>query len=496
MGNKKLIIIIGLIVLFAIIRAAPEPAFAQEGDVSLEGLRRIASFEVRESADKLAENLRKDGYEAVVLDDVDDAGKTIYFVFAGLPESEAEIPVPMAGETVAAIPGSVLGKKKRIIHPYLAVTESYTDNVYSTKDETEGDFVTIVSAGLWVAKNAGKERLLAVGTSPISPGGHTLSRLRASTFRRYKIFLQYQLDYAHFSNKHSSENTISHSFNGLLQYNLRGGLSVSLYDQWVLSYTDRGEGDLGKYDELGRYTTNNAGAIVYYDFTEKIKLRADYANFIVDYDLDRDDFRNRVDNYFSGYVFFHIRPKTSIFAQGTFIDIDYDGGVYLDSQESHFYGGISWEITAKSIGLLKAGYGTKEFDDPQLETANYVIAEAQLSHRFTPKTSMTLSASRKTNETDIAGASHILSTTFSAGLSHRLTGKVSAALSAAFVKNEYKDAAYARADDMFRAGFSMSYAFKKWLSFSAGYSYSRKKSNLEEYDYYSNTVFVKAMGRL
>ena len=107
---------------------------------------------------------------------------------------------------------------------------------------------------------------------------------------------------------------------GLLQYNLRGGLTFELIDQFLASHDLRGT---GISQELDKFRTNLANLIVTYNVGERFMLRLDYANYFVDYTASRNDFRDRNDNTVSAYVFYLFRPKTSLFYEYEFVDVSY-----------------------------------------------------------------------------------------------------------------------------------------------------------------------------
>ena len=121
--------------------------------------------------------------------------------------------------------------------------------------------------------------------------------------------------------------------------------------------------------ELDKFKNNLANITLNYDITNRFKFKVDYSNFLVDYTARRNDFRDRSDNAVSGYLFYKIRPKTSsLFAEYEFLDIAYKTNDLFNSREHHWFGGVQWDITAKSKGSVKAGYGIKDFTVPLKST--------------------------------------------------------------------------------------------------------------------------------
>jgi hypothetical protein len=333
-----------------------------------------------------------------------------------------ERPLLKEGESIGRgrITADIFGKRGGYLHPFLSITEYYSDNVFNSNDRKKSDFVTIISPGIWMTFPHIYEKLLSIDTSTMAPGGISLSRFNPEYFKRYQTYLFYNADIERYS-KYTSGNTIDHKLGGILQYKLRGGLSMELVDQFLASHDIWGT---GISTELDKFKSNLSNVILTYDFSKKFKFRIDYSNFLVHYDASRNKFRDRDDNAISGYIFYKFKPKTSVFVEYQFIDIKYNEGILFNSQEHHYFGGLQWDITAKSRGSIKAGYGIKDFSSSTSGNSKDFILEAQIDHNFTPKTSLMLKASRRTNETNISTTDFILSNSVEAKYMQRLTGKI------------------------------------------------------------------------
>lgn len=394
--------------------------------------------------------------------------------------------------------GDIFGRRGGYLHPFLSISEYYTDNVFNANGEKKSDFITVISPGVWLTIPRIYEKLLSIETSNIAPGGFSLSRSTSGSFRRYQTYLFYGADIERFS-KYSSEDVTSHKLEGLFQYNLRGGLSIELADQYLASHDTMGT---GISSELDKYKTNLSNLILTYDTLEKIKFRIDYSNFLVNYDASRNDFRDRADNAFSGYIFYKFQPKTSVFIEYDFIDINYDKSALFDSKEYHYFGGLQWDMTAKSKGSVKAGYGVKNFSVSSIGNAKDFIAEAQIDHQFTPKTSVKIKASRRTNETNISTTDFILSNNIEVAYLQRLTGKITGDVNFSYTNDSYKGnltfggETKERKDDTFRGAFALRYNFKEWLYLDSGYIYTKRSSNFSDFDYTTNIVFIRITGSL
>jgi len=392
----------------------------------------------------------------------------------------------------------LFGKKGGYVHPFLSGTEFYTDNVFYSKNDKKSDFATVLSPGIWLTAPGIYEKLLIADTSILAPGGFSLSRYKPETFKRYQTYLFYNADIEQYS-RETSGNIVNHKLEGLLQYNLRGGLTFELIDQFLASHDLRGT---GISQELDKFRTNLADLIVTYNLGERFMLRLDYANYFVDYTASRNDFRDRNDNTVSAYLFYLFRPKTSLFYEYEFVDVGYRDNVLSDSTEHHSFIGVQWDVTAKSKGSVKAGYGLKDFSNSGIKNNNEFIFEAQVDHKFTAKTSLLLKASRKTNETNISNTDYMISDFIEAQYIQKLTGKITANAGLSYGQNAYhSDITFGGRrkklkDDYITGMLALQYKFKEWLEMDTGYLFGRRNSSFPEFDYTSNTLFLRITGSL
>ncbi|MDI6802209.1 MAG: outer membrane beta-barrel protein [Thermodesulfovibrionales bacterium] len=383
-------------------------------------------------------------------------------------------------------------------HPFLGITGYYTDNIFNTKDDRESDFVTVLSPGIFITVPRVKEFPTAVGTLNMTPGGVPLTRFVKRYPGSFQSHVIYKADIELFS-RNSSENAISHIAEGSLQYNFRGGLSVDVMDQFTRSYNARGS---GVFFELDEFNANLFNVMLNYEISDRTVLRFDYSNYYVKYDASRNDFRDRTDNSFSGYLFYKVRLRLAVFGQYEFVDIKYDKDITSGGNEHHFFGGVKWDITAKTIGLIKVGYGIKDFDDSSLNKSNDLLFEAQIDYKFTPKTSVSLVVSRRTNETDIATSDHIASDTIKLVYLQRFTNKITGTVDLSYTSDDYRGELTLDGETKepksryYKAGIAFQYEFKDWLKAGAGYSYTKRDSNFRSLDYNTNMIFLRLMAIL
>jgi hypothetical protein len=495
----------------------------------------VRNFDNKAYGEQFAHNMEKAGYTVRMTDIPSANGESTYVVFAEKPQTEAnnaevsreqEIsahpiitaqsappvsspgitpettggatsersPVETSGDRVS---GSVFGKRGGFVHPFLSITEYYTDNVFYSKNNKKDDFITVFSPGIWLALPHVYEKLLRIETSDVDPGGFSLSRYNPDEFRPYQAYLFYNADIEKFA-EHSSEDAVNHRFEGFFQYNLRGGLSFEVMDQYIDSHDDRGT---GIYTELSEYKTNLSDLIMIYRTASRFDFRIDASYFLVNYDKSIDDYRDRYDLSLAAYIFYKATPKTRFFFEYEYFDITYDKNILSDSQEHHFFGGMQWDITAKSKGSVKAGYGKKDFASAEENTDDFIF-EVQIDHHFTPKTSLMLRASRSTNETDVSTTDYVLSDTIELEYLQKITAKIAADIKLSYTRDAYKDdftydgKTGELDDDYYDGAFALQYKFREWLQTDLGYIFMKRDSSFSEFDYTTNVVFFRLTGTL
>lgn len=430
------------------------------------------------------------------------AEETVYSQSPGEISRKAEDVQPSSGdkriETSQETSSAIFGRKGGYVHPFLGVTEYWTDNVFNTKKDKQSDFITLLSPGIWLTVPHVYEKLLSISSSSPSPGGYSLSRYNPEKFTRYQTYLFYNAD-IELHNGKSAGNAVSHKAEGLFQYNLRGGLSLELVDQFLASHDAWGT---GISNELDKFRTNLANLIVTYNTRHRLMFRLDYANYLVDYAASRNKFRDRNDNSLSAYVYYKLRPKTSLFYEYAFINVDYRNDVLSNSKEYNHFVGIQWDVTAKSKGSVKAGYGLKDFNDSAMHDSRNFILEAQIDHKLTPKTSIILGATRKTEEPNISTTNYVLSDSIFAEYLQRLTGKITFDAKLSYTNDRYHDdLTYGGItndlkDDYYLAMLAFQYRFREWLQVDTGYIFNMRDSSFPKFDYRSNTLFLRITGSL
>jgi len=388
--------------------------------------------------------------------------------------------------TGQGISADVFGQRGGRYHPFLLFEEIYTDNLFATNSGKKDDFITSIAPGIWLAFPANREKLLSIDTNTTSPGGLKLSRIKPEATRRYQTYFLYSPEFVFYAND-SGLDHINHKAEGLLQYNFNSGLSFDLIDLFHDKEEVAGNGII---NTLYRYQDNLLDFITTFDAPSgKLKLQFDYSNYNLDYKETAVDYRDRNDNSLKLSVFYKFWPKTSLFGEYDFSNINFGSGSTNDSIENRYYAGITWDMTAKTRGTLKLGYMNKDFDLASVEDQDGFSIELQTQHNLTPKRALQVNGYRKFHESDLANASSFLSTGIDVALLQRFTEKWSGTLDAFYERNEYNG--FSRSDDLFGLGPAVRFKPRKWLIFDLGYHYYQNNSDVNFYDYKVQQIFFR-----
>jgi len=384
------------------------------------------------------------------------------------------------------ISGDIFGRKGGRFHPFIILEEVYTDNLFATNTNKKEDFITTIAPGIWLAFPANRQQLLSINTTTTSPGGLKLSRIKPEATRRYQTYFLYSPEFV-FYKEHSQHDHVNHRAEALLQYNFNSGLSLDVIDL----YHDREEiAGNGVVDTLYQYQDNLLDFIISYAAPSgKFKMELDFSNYDIEYEESIVLYRNRNDNSFNISLFYKFWPKTSLFAEYNFSDIEFDSVTIYDSTENRYYAGINWDITAKTRGTIKLGYTDKDFDLAGIEDLSEFSLELQTQHNLTPKRALQINGYRKFHESDFGSASSFLSTGIDVGLMQRFNDKWSGNVTAIYEENRYYG--FERDDELFGVGLALRFKPRKWLFFDAGYNYYQNDSNINAYDYEVNQLFFR-----
>ncbi len=452
----------------------------------------MGRFSDRETAKAFLSKLVESGYTGGIEQLKDSSGQAEYQVYVLLP-------VSAGGDAGSeSLTWSLLGNKGKNMHAAVTLTGLFTDNAFNARENRKSDFSMFLTPEVWLNLPRTDKIVSAEGLSPSSAGGHILDALTGERLFGYHASLYYRTDLPLITSKTSPYgNAATHRLAAGLAL-IGNKLSLGLSDQFEKSYQEREAGQLIRADSRDRYDANRFSAAAAYDTRNRIILSLDYVNFITNYHSETGKALDRHDFGLTPAIRYRLTPKINLLAEYSYYVVSYDSTSSLDSEEQYFLGGLEWRLTEKSFGRIKAGYEVKDFEHGG-RYRGYSF-ELQAEHRLTPKTQLSLSAYRKTNETRVAGTAFAISTGARLSLSHMITSKITAAIMLSYLNDRNRGTSpsslseTAVNDNIYQAGIEVQYAFRRWLRARAEYLFTIKDSSDPAFDYRSNTLLFGLTG--
>ncbi len=369
------------------------------------------------------------------------------------PAAELEKPLGSRREAGALRLGPVE------VHPSLSVKEVYSDNIFSTRDDREHDFIMVVTPGIYLQ---------------LPVRNHTFSLAANTTLTRYSKF--------------SSENTEDYFVNGTANFMFGSQVNLKLADTFIKGHEPRGSSSSGIIE---KYDNNTAAASLTYLLADVSKVQLDYSR--TDLDFKTSTFRTRSEDLISAYLYYRLMPKTSAFIQYNFKNVRFDDRtIDLDNTMQSGLLGLSWEITGKSKGSIAAGYLRKDFDAASKGDLKTWTASADITHNFSDYTSLKLLGKREVNEASLLGTRYYVTTGLYGEVTHRFLQRLAAVVKASYGQDKYSDIipgdTMLRKDNTLTAGMGLRYIMRRWLEFVLEYNYRNKDSNIDIYSAKENTV--------
>lgn len=366
------------------------------------------------------------------------------------------------------------------LHPYFQISESFDDNVCRTKEEecpdpedaTEtqdgGDLITVFTPGL----------------QAVLP------------FDVHRLQVDYQANFGRYA-EFTTENYSDNQLKGLLTLDFPGGLSIHLKDDWKNGHDPRA---FNQNAEIDFYRQNAAGADLGIKFGPKLHLAVNYTQLILNYEEDRNDFRDRTDSTIGGAIYFKFLPKTFALAEYNNADVKFEEDNPalgdLNSTVHRTYLGLTWAITARSHGTLKGGYVRKDFEEADTDYHGGIVS-ALLEHEFSSRNSVRLAAIRDVRESNLLTQTHYISTSSSLEWTHQIHARLSAALRAGFGRDRYPEEDTPGGDDRidktWEGGVGLEYRLPDWLNAGLRYHRTQRTSTLDGFEFMDNlyTASVK-----
>jgi len=200
----------------------------------------------------------------------------------------------------------------------------------------------------------------------------------------------------------------------------------------------------------------------------------------------RTEARDRSTDY-AGVTFrYNVGARTEVLAQVNHRDISYDvtplGDASLNSTETDYLVGVTWEGTAKTTGSVKVGSSEKKFDDNS--RSDFTGPRWEVGVRWAPRSysSFDFTTSSRSDETNGTG-DFIDVASYSVAWNHEWADRLSSTLSYEYAEDDYEGDSDSRKEETNTTGLRVDYQMRRWLNLNAGVTYTDKDSTEAGSDY-------------
>jgi hypothetical protein len=358
------------------------------------------------------------------------------------------------------------------VTPSLDVEQSYDDNIFSTDGDEEDSLVLSVRPG---ARFVGTNGTASLALSVAGDAGWYFD----SDDDNYTDYIT-RVDFG-----------VKGSRAALELY----GWNESEHDARGTGVSN-GFGDLTTvaFDEPAEYELDMLGAKVSFGSEQtRFRVQGGVSRFTKEYQnfraLTRD--RDRETYESNASVDFAVAPKTRMFVEGAWSEIQYDlvpaSGNSLDSDESRYYVGVEWRATAATTGRAKIGQVDKEFDSTARRDLDDTSWEAGIAWSPRSYTKFDFSTFRGPRETDNTGDAVDVGY-YKVTWSHAWSGMTTTDVSYQYTSEEYEGAT--RDDDFSAFSAGVMHDWRRNVTVGAGWRFSTRDSNQVATDFDRNVVYV------
>lgn len=368
----------------------------------------------------------------------------------------------------------VFGDNKIIAHAAMATLEQLDTNIFLTNTNRRHDFITILNP--------------SVGIEIPSKNGNVSADWDVSQYL-YGI--------------HEDQNHLDQRVRGLMEYNPASYLKVTINDTFDI-FTNRAanENSARIRQKINAFRAGIEG------FFELLTLDVGYNNRLETYDsndlvfaqLTYED-KDRDINFIDATVTYQFLPKTAFFLQNDLGFIRY----YNSSQPPDSYYdetliGAKGAWFSKANINFKAGFRYQSYSKSDVITdKDYIgpVFGGGFDYHPTDRDTIVVNLMRTVFESTYSNMNYYNSNFFGIDYKHDFNDKVSANLFGAYELHLYPSESTEngmtakRVDNYFRAGGSIRYDMRRWISMEARYEYVQRDSKFDIFNYFDNIATAR-----
>ena len=271
-----------------------------------------------------------------------------------------------------------------------------------------------------------------------------------------------------------------------------GGLKINLKEDFARTSDPPGTELTGRIGS----ETNVLAPSIEYRLAQRYALGFDYVWTHVRFDnntgvqsLDRDE------HAFGLTGFYKVQPKTDFLLNVGYGFKDFNNNSQRDVNRYFVLAGVRGEITSRLTSTFRVGYEVRDPEHGDVGAYSGVIAGGDLVWRPTERTRISLITDRSVQESIFQTNFAYVTSQATLTAEHYLTPKLLLSARLYGGVSDYIEKAQKingifgwRRDYVGAFGVGMEYTIQKWLAVSADYTYSRRDSNFDNFDFKDDIV--------
>jgi len=344
----------------------------------------------------------------------------------------------------------------------LTVTTEYNDNRYLKPEDKEGGFEVRVHPAIALELNV-----------PLPAPIIKISR--------HHLELSYDPGFPHITYSDGKFfDKPTHKFLGLYRFSPSPKFSLSLRDEITRDNKVSVLDPLGDYTERTYYTLHTAIPSIRYNPSPKLGIDLGYQYSSLDYGTV--DYSDTEDQHLFVNFDYTFSPRTSMIISYRNLKHTYQESKDKIFSSNEFGLEITRNLTQKVGGIIGVGYEMRQAAEAA-NAGDEVTGKLELNYKPTERTQINLGGGVDLGTSARQDRSYKSKNT-GLTITRNLTPKISLKLDDNYRINSYHDSE--RKDDLTSLGLSLEYKITKRMTSSFGYSWRKRDSNDDQYDYTNN----------
>lgn len=243
----------------------------------------------------------------------------------------------------------------------------------------------------------------------------------------------------------------------------------------------RGSNNRPVMDEPDRWHTSDVnGRFIYGAPAAQGRIEFDLGNTVKTYDNNRvntavaDLTRTTV----AGRMFYRLGTRSLALIEVRNAKAAYSSALATDSNtERRYYGGLTWDATAATTGIVKLGHMTKDFD--QAGKKSFAGTSWEASVRWLPRTYSAFDLQTSRYSADASGlGDYQLFTSTDLVWNHKWSQSLTSRVALGVLVTDFMGAGIDRTDTANNFAFTLDYQVMRWLKMGVDFSVTDSTSNV------------------